>query len=75
MKNNLPLIIFAVGSLFLTACVQLTEFNKPASTQTQECLQMKREMMFRSNDPNHDAKMVTRAQQQAYTARYKAICG
>lgn len=74
MKNNLPLVVFAASGVMLTACAQLTNMTKPASNQGEECLQMQREMVLRANDLNHDATLLTREQQKAYTARYNTLC-
>lgn len=73
MKNNLPLVVFAASGLLLSACAQLTNISKPTGTNDQ-CLQMQREMVFRNTDHNHDAASITRQQQQAYTAKYNALC-
>jgi|GEM_PF-2597607 len=74
MKNNLPLAVFAASGLLLTACAQYTNMSKPATTQTEQCLQIQREMVFRASDHNHDATSITRQQQQAYTAHYQSLC-
>lgn len=74
MKNNLPLAVFAASTVLLSACSQLANFDKPANEKSQQCIAMKREMLFRDSDLNQDAKTLTRQQQAAYSAHYKALC-
>lgn len=74
MKNNLPWAVFVTSGIMLTACAQLTNLSEPAGNQNEQCLQMQRERVFHANDLNQDATMLTREQQQAYTARYNTLC-
>lgn len=74
MKNNLSLAIFAASTVLLSACSQLINVDKLENNQSQQCIQMKREMLFRNSDRNHDAQMLTRQQQDTYLTRYKALC-
>lgn len=58
---SLPLILS-----LLSGCA----FNKPAA-QADVCTKMKRELIFRTGNPNHEAAWTTQAQKEAFKQKMR----